>query len=110
NARLGLGHELAEPGLGLGDGPLGRGCGLGVNRALHVGHDSHNPAAAQAAATQGRPMRLISQSSWTPVFASTSARTASPSPSISAAVASPGLIMKLLWSSLNIAPPPVARN
>src|SRR5690606_18730704 len=55
----------------------------------------------------GRPIRLISQFNCTPVFASTSARTASPNPSMSAAVASPGLIMKLECSSLNLAPPPV---
>src|SRR5581483_457654 len=53
----------------------------------------------------GRPMRLISHSSSTPVLACTSARTASPSPSRSAAVASPVLIMKLACSGENIAPP-----
>src|SRR5690606_39715979 len=53
----------------------------------------------------GRPMRLISHCSSIPVLALTSARTASPSPSRSAAVASPVLIRKLACSGENIAPP-----
>src|SRR5204862_3744582 len=53
-----------------------------------------------------RPIRLISQSSWTPNLAFTSARTASPRPSRSAAVASPVLIRKLECSGENMAPPP----
>src|SRR5215472_10954690 len=54
---------------------------------------------------QGRSIRLISQSSVTPVLRATSSRTASPRPSRSAAVAVPELIMKLACSGENIATP-----
>src|SRR6185312_11722451 len=73
----------------------------GGAQAQHGGCDQRQPPPYHA----GRPMRLISHSRSTPVLSATSALTRSPSPSRSAAVASPVLIMKLACSGENIAPP-----
>src|SRR5690606_3435826 len=53
----------------------------------------------------GRPTRWISHSRLTPWLPATFSRTSSPSPSMSALVASPVLIRKLACFSLTCAPP-----
>src|SRR5262249_7698335 len=69
------------------------------------GDAGHGTASLRPAA--GRPIRRISHSSLTPNFSKTRRRTSSPRPSISAAVASPVLIRKLVCFSETIAPPRV---
>src|SRR6185312_3302782 len=77
-------------------------------RALALGGPAahqHGDTAAHRAASSGKPTRRISQSSAMPLEARTRARTASPSASRSAAVASPVLMRKFACFSETIAPP-----